>query len=314
MKIKETILETPLWSKVVKLDDEEENVSKIVFTKPNAVAETVLYRYPTYRERTVICCSVQSGCPVGCTFCGTGDFFVRNLTTEEIVSQPVLALEGVVKGTGVNPSEVEKLQIMFMSMGEPMLNMKRTIEAIRELHELYPNAALLVSTSGPQVNYQPFIQLSEEIDEIGLQFSVHEPTDLKRNLLIPFQKKLNLAEMAETGEKWATATQRRPFFNYCVHANNCSEKDVENLVKLFNPELWEATVSVICERDETLAAAHDRQTALVENFMQLMLEAGYSTRKFDPAGQDTIGGGCGQLFHTQRWFKDNPKETRHNRR
>lgn len=71
-----------IWDNVKRIDDEKENVAKLVFTKPDAVVEAVLYRYPTYDERTVICCSTQSGCPVGCRFCGTGDYFVRNLTAD----------------------------------------------------------------------------------------------------------------------------------------------------------------------------------------------------------------------------------------
>lgn len=304
------------WDAVTVLDDEAEMVSKLVLTKkrPAAVAETVLYRYPTYADRTVVCCSVQSGCPVGCTFCGTGDAFVRNLTVEEIVAQPVAALALAEAREGTRPQDVERLQIMFMSMGEPMLNMARLIGAIEELHGLYPGAALLVSTSAPDVDYEPFFELSRRIERVGLQFSVHESTDAARDLLIPFGRKLGLARIAETGEAWARAARRRPFFNYCVHAGNASDRDVANLVELFDPALWEATVSVICERNETLAAAHDRQLNVVEDFMSRLLAAGYSTRKFDPAGQDTIGGGCGQLFHTQRWFAEHPDEVRANRR
>jgi 23S rRNA (adenine2503-C2)-methyltransferase len=65
------------------------NVSKFVFEwdKPKGIAESVLYRYGSYEQRTVICCSVQSGCPVGCVFCGTGKFFIRNLSKQEIVEQ-----------------------------------------------------------------------------------------------------------------------------------------------------------------------------------------------------------------------------------
>lgn len=307
-------LKHELWNRIVRLDDENENVSKFVFTKPDAVSEAVLYRYPTYDERTVICCSVQSGCPVGCVFCGTGDNFVRNLTVDEILSQPILALEEIEKNTGIKPQDIKKLQIMTMSMGEPMLNMKRLIEALEKLHELYPNADLLVSTSAPDVNYEPFFDLSERIDKVGLQFSIHESTDIKRDLLIPFNKKLNLENIAKTGEEWARRSRRKPFFNYCVHSENCSQEDVDNLLKLFNPAVWEATVSVICEKDETVKAAHERQAKLVEDFLRKMTAAGYSTRAFNPAGQDTIGGGCGQLFHTQRWFKENPKQVRSNRR
>ena len=57
---------------VKRIDSSDENVSKYVFDFGNAVAEAVLYKYPTFEERTVICCSTQSGCPVGCRFCGAG--------------------------------------------------------------------------------------------------------------------------------------------------------------------------------------------------------------------------------------------------
>lgn len=73
--------------KVTRFDSSDANVSKYVFDFDNAVAEAVLYKYPTYEARTVICCSTQSGCPVGCRFCGAGDSFVRSLTAEEIVAQ-----------------------------------------------------------------------------------------------------------------------------------------------------------------------------------------------------------------------------------
>ena len=68
---------TPTWSDVRRIDDAAQNVAKFVFTRDDAVAEAVLYRYPTYEDRTVICCSTQSGCPMGCRFCGAGDHFVR---------------------------------------------------------------------------------------------------------------------------------------------------------------------------------------------------------------------------------------------
>lgn len=97
------------------------NVSKFVFEfeKPTkAIAEAVLYRYENFKKRTVICCSIQSGCPVGCTFCGTGKFYVRNLSSHEIIRQVEVVLESI----DCRTDEIEKFQIMFMSMGEPMLN------------------------------------------------------------------------------------------------------------------------------------------------------------------------------------------------
>ncbi len=298
------------WDNIQQLDSTEGNVSKFVFTKDSAVAEAVLYRYPTYADRTVICCSTQSGCPVGCRFCGAGDNFVRNLTAAEITSQPLHLLEQIAATEGTLVQDMAKLQIMFMSMGEPMLNQKSLLPALSELNQLHPKAALLVSSSGPRVNYDRFIELSQEISSIGLQFSIHESTDEARDKLIPFKAKLTLAEIAEMGERWAMATGRRPFFNYCVHESNSSLADVGRLLKLFDPEVWEATLSVICERDETLSIAHRRQQELTGAFMRKVLGAGYSARMFDPAGQDDIGGGCGQLHYVQQWFKEHPDKAR----
>ena len=69
------------------------NVKKYVFLKEDSVYEAVVYKYPEYKERTVICCSVMSGCPVGCVFCGTGKRFVRNLDYQEIEEQIQYILE-----------------------------------------------------------------------------------------------------------------------------------------------------------------------------------------------------------------------------
>lgn len=280
----------------------DENVNKFVFDFGDAVAEAVSYKYPTYEERTVICCSTQSGCPVGCRFCGAGDNFVRSLTGDEIVAQ----VAEVFRHHGINPDEVEKGQIMFMSMGEPLLNKNGLSDAIARLAVLYPKFALLVSTSAPQVNYDWFINLSMMFPQVGLQFSVHESTDERRDALIPFKAKLNLAEIADMGERWHVATNRQPFFNYCAHAENTTDKDVANLSFYFDPTIWQATVSVICERDESVAAANERQRTLAEDFMAKLVAKGFSTRCFNPAGQDDIGGGCGQLWFVQDWMRNHP--------
>ena len=292
-----------MWTKIDRINSSNENVSKYVFTAKDAVAEAVLYKYPTYEERTVICCSTQSGCPVGCRFCGAGDYFVRSLTAEEIVSQPVKLLED----TNVWPTNIKRLQIMFMSMGEPMLNYKELALAMDTLYHKFPNAKLLISTSAPRTfdHFRQLIIQSMRIPTIGLQFSVHESTDEARKKLIP-SPTMTLEEIAEVGSAWGFATGRKPFFNYCVHDKNDTQGDVDNLLRLFKPKVWESTLSVICERDEHVAAANARQRELTANFMDKMVKAGYSTRMFDPAGQDDIGGGCGQLWFVQDWMKENP--------
>lgn len=297
-----------IWNTIRRIDDEAENVAKFVFTKKDAVVESVLYKYPTYAERTVICCSTQSGCPVGCRFCGTGDYFVRNLTTEEIISQ----VDHSIEATGLNAFEIKKLQVMFMSMGEPLLNLKALIPALYILHEKYPLAKLLISTSGPKISENQFDQLCEasaKIPTIGLQFSVHESTDEARDALVPFKAKMNLAEMAALGYVWMSKCndERKPFFNYCAHDANSSDEDADRIKLLYHPRYFNATVSVICERNEGMPATNDHQRELAVNFASKLVERGYDVRVFDPAGQDTIGGGCGQLWFVQQWMEEHPE-------
>lgn len=298
-----------MWNEIKRIDDEAENVAKFVFTKSDAVVESVLYRYPTYEERTVICCSTQSGCPVGCRFCGTGDYFVRNLTTEEIVSQ----VDHCIEQTRIDSDFIMKLQIMFMSMGEPLLNLKALIPAIEILNEKYPQAALLISTSGPDIGddgWNRLIDLSMRIPKVGLQFSVHESTDDSRNKLIPFKKKLDLAGIAREGTTWSYNTRRPAFFNYCAHENNSTDADADRLRDLFDPKYFNATVSVICERNEGLPATNDFQRQLAIDFSEKLVIRGFDVRVFDPAGQDTIGGGCGQLWFVQQWMQNNPDKAK----
>lgn len=295
-----------MWKEIKRIDSSEGNVCKFVYSHDNGIAESVLYRYPSYEKRTVICCSTQSGCPVGCRFCGAGDYFVKSFTSEEIVSQ----VDHSIEQTQVDPNNMERLQIMFMSMGEPMLNQRSLNDAIRELHRKYPKAALLVSTIGPRVNWMEFYQLSIDVPNVGLQFSVHESTDEARNKLIPFKNKLSLSGISHTGKYWYSLTGRNPFFNYCAGDHNTSDQDADRLLKLFDPNVWQCTISVICERNDGLPAKNDHQVSLAQSFSEKMLNRGFNVRVFDPAGQDDIGGGCGQLWFVQDWMKNHPDKAR----
>lgn len=294
-------------------ESSDTNVKKFVFeweasnAEPrSAVAEAVLYRYGSYAERTVICCSVQSGCPVGCTFCGTGRFFARNLYVPEIIEQ----VDSVLSTIDCPTSDIKKFQIMFMSMGEPFFNYVNLDIAIRQLHAKYPNAQLLVSTSAPSViekYISNFITLSKEIDKVGLQFSVHESTDENRRKLIP-TKTCTLRQIAAIGNLWAAMVGRKPFYNYCVHEGNNTAEDAERLCELFDTRVWETTLSVICEKDESVKSSINRQLSIIEAFSQELLNRGASLRIFNPAGQDDIGGGCGQLWYFQEWIKTHENE------
>ena len=196
---------------------------------------------------------------------------------------------------------------MFMSMGEPMLNWGELKSSLIRLHERYPRAALLISTAGPRVTacFHELEMLSVEIPTIGLQFSVHEATDEARKRLIPFRHIMTLDEIVATGRSWHWRTGRKPFFNFCAGPQH-GEIDADRLLARFEPRIWNATVSVICERNEGLPATNEHQRELARKFSAMLVERGFDVRVFDPAGQDTIGGGCGQLWFVQNWMKENP--------
>lgn len=270
------------------------NITKYVFYNDDVVYEAVLYRY---KERTVICCSVQSGCPVGCTFCGTGKKFISNLSASEICWQIRHILQ--------DSTPDGRFQIMFMSMGEPFLNWDSVSQAIKALHLWYPTAELLISTIAPrQIYYESIVAISRKIPKIGLQFSIHKSTDEQRDALIPYKNKLSLGEIADFGMNWNKATGRKPYCNYCIDGTNNTLEDAKILFDLFPPDVFCFTFSVVCSADETMKEAGYHNLRAIEDFQQMFLEHGYNTRIFDPEGQDDIGGGCGQLWFVQKWIKE----------
>lgn len=291
-----------------KFASSEGNVWKYIFDFEDAIAEAVLYQYESFYKRTVICCSVMCGCPVGCTFCGTGKKFIRNLTANEIVHQ----IDRVLSDNNIQDinDDGERFQIMFMSMGEPMLNWGQTELAIEKLNEKYPNAELLLSTIGVKdtdILYK-IIDISQKINKVGLQFSIHKSNDEDRDKLIPFKNKLTLEEIKSWGEIWYNETKRHPYLNYCVDKNNSSEVDFKNLTNIFKPNIFNFTFSVICESNESLKSKSNKELDTILNFSNKFLEVGYNTRVFDPAGQDDIGGGCGQLWFVQDWMENHKRE------
>jgi 23S rRNA (adenine2503-C2)-methyltransferase len=287
-----------------RFDSSEGNVWKYVFDFDNAIAEAVLYKYEDFYKRTVLCVSVQSGCPVGCTFCGTGNRFIRNLNDSEIIFQVKYILQDM-NIEDIN-SAGERFQIMFMSMGEPLLNIDNVLNAIINLNKMFSNAELLISTIAPKNDnaIKKLFNLSNKISKIGLQFSVHESNEIKRNKLIPYKNKYNLREIRDIGILWNKITNRPVYINYCVHENNQNENDLNRLKDLFSPNIFNFTFSVICSADETMKDKGYKELDKINNITDDFLESGYNVRIFNPAGQDDIGGGCGQLWYVQDWIKN----------
>lgn len=289
------------------LESSEGNVWKYIFESADAIIEAVLYRYDDFMKRTVLCVSVQSGCPVGCTFCGTGKKFIRNLTESEIINQ----VWDILKDRGLRHiiGDAERFQIMFMSMGEPLLNFNNVKNAIQMLSMIYPNAELLLSTIGVNDHdaLGELLSLSKSINRVGLQFSIHEAFEKQRNELIPFSNKMSLKKIRDYGIVWNRETGRPVYLNYCVTDENSTDVDIEELQTLFSPVVFNFTFSVVCSDDENMKDKGYRNYDQINKVIQSFIKEGYNTRMFDPAGQDDIGGGCGQLWHVQDWMKKHDK-------
>jgi len=246
------------------------------------------------KERRVQCISTQSGCPVGCVFCGTGNRFLGSLTSEEMVGQVILTNEYY---TELRPEESNLYQIMFMSMGEPALNYKNVRSAIEELKRLYPHHQPLISTVGIKNKaFDDWLEMGKKTN-LGLQFSVHASTDDHRNMLVPFRAKYTLKEISERGEKWTKTTGRLTYINYClINGENDGVDDIERLMRLFPKDYFHISLSWM--NPHPLNKYYSPPLEKFKKLESILKKEGYDTSIFKSAGLD-VGGGCGQLLFIQ---------------
>jgi 23S rRNA (adenine2503-C2)-methyltransferase len=160
-----------------------------------------------YEDRVSCCISSQVGCPMGCRFCATGlGGFDRNLTAGEIVGQ-YLMLQGL--------TERRISHVVFMGMGEPLLNLPNVLKALRLLHDEVglSNRHLTVSTVGivPQIR-----ALAKEKLPIHLALSLHSPIDEIRDRLMPVNQKWPVREVVGAMKAYMRATGRKITIEYLL--------------------------------------------------------------------------------------------------
>ncbi|MEZ0325584.1 MAG: 23S rRNA (adenine(2503)-C(2))-methyltransferase RlmN [Fimbriimonas sp.] len=190
-----------------------DNVDKLlVHNGDEQVYECVLL---PYAERVSCCISSQVGCPMGCKFCATGlGGFDRNLTAGEIVGQYLLLQR--VRRKAVPDSRIS--HVVFMGMGEPLLNLPNVVKAIRLMHEEIGLSYrhITVSTVGlvPQIR-----MLAKEKMPIHLALSLHSPLDDVRNRLMPVNHKWPVAEVMQAMKDYQKATGRKITIEYLLIKN-----------------------------------------------------------------------------------------------
>ena len=174
-------------------------------------------------KRVTVCLSTQVGCPLGCTFCATGQMgFKRNLTAGEIVDQ-IVAL-----------GEHRITHAVLMGMGEPLLNFDDTLRAIRIMNDemglSFSAKRITISTAGiPSV----IRKLAEQRLKLKLAISLNAATDAKRNQIMPINKKHPLRELLAAVKHFTKNAKRSVTFEYVLmNGVNDSEKDALALSKL----------------------------------------------------------------------------------
>lgn len=267
-----------------RIDDPSGIVSKLIFEDSEAIAEAVVYQY---LDRGVICFSVQSGCPVGCIFCGTGKRFIRNLTREEIELQVETCLPII--------QDRKKIQLMSMSMGEPLYNFDNL--PIAQYLEL--GYYFFVSSVGLEnFDYERIIEIAEKWEHFGFQISLHDWNEDRRRELLGNHKNLaKISMLIGFADEYRKRCSRLVYFNYIAKGNE-TEFDAEQIINIVSH--GHITISVLCP---TALGHGDPEPSKRLASMILSKNPSQSIKIFNPAGQDTIGGGCGQLVYVQEKFK-----------
>ncbi len=184
----------------------EDGTLKVLFrTYDGHPVEAVLMRYRGGRRS--VCVSSQSGCPLTCDFCATGQMrFGRNLTAGEILDQ------------ALHFRRIEPIDhLVFMGMGEPMLNLDPVLAAARRLPDLgVTHRRTTISTVGWLPGLRRFV---DEVEEpIRLALSLHAPSAALRSRLMPVNDRYPLAEVLGECTRYVELRHRRVFIEYVMLA------------------------------------------------------------------------------------------------
>ncbi len=245
-------------------------------------------------KRTTLCISTQVGCPLDCKFCATGLMgFKRNLSVGEIVDQYILTAKDYGKKKITN--------IVFMGMGEPLLNFNATVKAIEnlrsELNTGISRNRITVSTSGIPAK---IIELADSKLKVKLALSLHSPFDEVRNRLMPVNIKHPLNETLEALKYYAQNTNTRITFEYLMlDGINDRDEDVKGLVRIcsmmpskvnlipFNKISHMAPTGISAELNPTPAWK-------IEKFANALRNKNITVMVRNTQGDD-IAAACGQL-------------------
>src|SRR3989475_847094 len=242
-------------------------------------------------DRATICVSSQVGCAVDCKFCLTGLLGVkRNLTAGEIVGQ----IAAVLNEQHVAPPR-DRVNLVFMGMGEPFLNYDNFIKAVRLLVEGVgiPESRMTVSTAGivPRI-----YDLGAEPVRPKLAISLNASNDELRTRLMPINRKWNLEKLMAAARDFPLRNREKLTFEYVLLEEvNDSAQNAREVVELVRGV--RAKVNLIALNPGPGIAFRTPAEERVLQFQRVLMAAGVPTFVRRPRGRD-IYAACGQLKRT----------------
>ena len=248
---------------------------------------------PGSAQRATICVSSQVGCAVNCQFCLTAKLGLqRNLSAGEIAGQVIAVLDrqSVVVGR-------DRINLVFMGMGEPFLNYDEFMAAVRLLvnEALLAESRMTVSTSGivPGI-----IRLAAEPIRPRLAISLNAPNDEIREAIMPITRKWAIADVIEAAAQVPLRPRERVTFEYVLLGGlNDRLQDADELVALANRAPMPVKVNLIAWNPGPGIAYAMPAPERVAAFQQRLIARGVPAFLRRPRGRD-IYAACGQLKRT----------------
>ncbi len=242
--------------------------------------------------RRTVCISTQVGCPLKCSFCFSGTVrFERNLTPGEILGQFLLA-----------ESQRQRLpartNVVFMGMGEPLLNSKAVLASLQVLTDPEGFAVsprrITVSTAGLASELERF---AREAPPVGIAVSLHASNNETRGRLMPINRSYPLEMLLEATRRLPLPRRRRITFEYVLLGEeNDSSADARGLAELLRGV--RAKVNLIAFNPWP-GVPHRASTAeATERFMEILSQRGYTVSLRRSRGDDILAA-CGQLAGSQ---------------
>ena len=242
-------------------------------------------------SRATICVSSQVGCAVNCRFCLTAALGVkRNLTAGEIVGQVCAAL----RDRGVTPPE-DRVNLVFMGMGEPFLNYEPFMSAVRLLVDGVgiPESRMTVSTAGIVTKVHEF---GLEAIRPKLAISLNGSNDLLRERLMPLNRKWDLKQLMAAARSFPLRPRERLTFEYVLLRDvNDSDANARELAELIRG--IRAKVNLIALNPGPGIDFETPEPDRILKFQQVLVSCGIPTFVRRPRGRD-IFAACGQLKRT----------------